>query len=111
MSRTYRKSGYTFYRENSYYIDQLESGINRFTCELLSKEEKERIELALYRYMWRDSTDNKWRSSLPRDFRNSVNRIRRKKDRHEIWKAINWKDYEELCSNWNCKDNDHWGYW
>lgn len=48
--------------------------------------------------------------SMSKSHRNDVNRIRRKKDRHEIYKAVNFYGYEELCSNWNCKDADQWGY-
>ena len=58
------------------------------------------------------SRTEKWHSrTLPRFFRNSVNRKRRRHDRHEIWKAVNLNDYPEQCSHWNCKDNNAWGYW
>lgn len=111
MSRTYRKSGYTAYYENSWYIDQIESGIDNYTARLLSEKELTDLNIQLRRNMWRGRTDNKWRSSLPHYFRNMVNKSRRARDRQELWKAINLKDHEEQCSKWNCKDNNAWGYW
>ena len=59
MSRTYRKSGYTFYYENSWALDQLESGICAWTCNLLSKKEREELNLELRRNTWRGRTDNR----------------------------------------------------
>jgi len=56
-------------------------------------------------------SDNGWSYSLPHYFRNEVNRIRRRKDKREIYKAITLFEYEEQCSRWNCKDNNAWGYW
>ena len=49
--------------------------------------------------------------NIPRWFRNFVNRDRRRKDKHEIHKSLYNPNYEEQCSNWNCKDSNHWGYW
>jgi len=114
MSRTYRKRKYSFNDSHSYLIRCIElerdcmgwSALRSYTSEELKKE-KERLE----RYRYKYKTDSYWRESLPRWFRNQVNRARRTKDRREVWKAVNWNDYEEQCDLWNCTSNDHWSYW
>lgn len=111
MSRTHRKSGYTRYYEFSWWTEQLDSNICSWTYDLLSEKQREELNLELRRNMWRGNTDNKWKSSLPRWFRNMVNRNRRAKDRQELWKSLNLEEHEEQCSKWNCKDSNSWGYW
>jgi len=97
MSRTYRKRAETFEQYYSYWFD---AGLWDDETELNERR---------YRYKTRS---DKWFSyNLPKGFRNSVNRKRRRVDRHEIYKAINFEDYPEQCSMYNCKDNNAWGYW
>lgn len=50
--------------------------------------------------------------SLPKGFRNDVNKSRRRKDNRVLYKEINMIPHkEEWYSEWNCKDNNAWGYW
>lgn len=96
MSRTTRKRKVSFEEYYRYY----------FSWFIIDEDERIRRRVEYY------TSSNKWFShSLPKEFRNSVNRTRRRKDKREIWKAVNINDYEEQCSRWNCKDNNAWGYW
>lgn len=97
MSRTYRKRTETFEQYYSHWFANDWFG-----------DEKDEMQMRAKYY----NTTDKWYShSLPKYFRKDVNRKRRKIDRHEIYKAINFDDYPEQCSRWNCKDNNAWGYW
>jgi len=97
MSRTIRKRKETFESYYQYYFD------NNFWGD-----ETDKVILRVRYY----TSSCKWYSHcLPKEFRNSVNRTRRRKDKREVFKAINLDGYEEQCSMWNCKDNNAWGYW
>ena len=108
MSRTYRKHKESF---ESYYFDWLNG--NRFNrLGYFHDDEWYEDYLAKERYRYKTDNGGKWYDrQLPRWYRNQVNRKRRAKDKRELFKAVNWIDYDEQCSDWNCKDNDHWGYW
>lgn len=97
MSRTIRKRAESFRQYYKYWF------VNNFWAD------EDDIIRTRYRYYTR--TDRWYSHSLPQDFRNDVNRVRRRKDKREIWKAVNVIGYEEQCSMWNCKDNNAWGYW
>ena len=100
MSRTYRKRKESFESANKYCLE--------YWAE--NKNNNKRIEQEKAKYF--SSKTNKWYThSLPKWFRNSVNRNRRRYDKREIYKSINFEDYPEQCSKWNCKDNNSWGYW
>ena len=76
----------------------------------------EAIEAYLKREKGRYTADNSgyWSYryiSLPHWFRNDVNKARRRHDKRELWKELNHYEYENLCSKWNCKDNEEWDYW
>ena len=93
MSRTYRKRfvSYEFYWRNVTWYEQ-------------TKADKAKY--------YSDNLDRHWfRTSLPKWYRNRVNRDRRRFDKREIYKAINIENHEEQCSKWNCRDSDLWGYW
>ena len=58
-----------------------------------------------------DNYDKRYfRHTLPKYYRNHINRKRRKYDRYELYKEVNW-DYDGVYSDWNCKDADPWWYW
>jgi len=59
--------------------------------------------------LYGDGNSGQW--SLPRHFRNTVNKTRRRFDKKELWKSIHLEEYEEQCSKWNCKDSNSWGWW
>lgn len=100
MSRTVRKRQQTF--ESYYHVFLEEDG-------WWANDMGVNVEQKRARYY---SKTEKWYSfGMPRWFRNRVNRDRRRHDKREIWKAVNKHEYEELCSSWNCKDNNSWGYW
>jgi hypothetical protein len=102
MSRTYRKHAESFEAYYATWIDEIAAGTaHDWQIEYIEKEK--------YRYNTRSG--RYYDFTLPKWFRNQVNRKRRARDRQELWKAVNIHDYEEQCSKWNCKDSDAWGYW
>ena len=113
MSRTYRKHAESFEESHKWLIEEIYSGLARWYVpgKYLTEEEIEQSkkELEVYRYKYKTQTRKYY--GLPKEFRNMVNRTRRNKDKSEIWKAINFKDHEEQCSKWTCKDNNHWGWY
>ncbi len=110
MSRTYRKRAESFEEYYKFWLAEQDaihlSGRTLFTSDIwvLAYLKKER-------YKYKGHTKKYYGWGLPKYFRNSVNRSRRSRDKHEIWKAVNLLDYPEQCSKWNCKDNNDWGYW
>lgn len=98
MSRTYRKRPEKFESYYSYCLGP----------DGWIKDDKEKAQL---RAKYRHKTCKYFAYNLPKFFRNSVNKSRRRHDKREIWRALNWHDYAEQCSSWNCKDNNAWGYW
>ena len=98
MSRTYRKRRVSF----EYYYRKCFASNGGWI-----KDEDIPIERARYY----TKTEKWYTFNLPRGFRNSVNKSRRRHDKAEIWKELNLYEYEEQCSRWNCKDNNKWGYW
>lgn len=113
MSRTYRKHAESFEANHSWLIQEIYSGRTRWFNRYLTDEEIEQSkkDLEVLRYKYKTQTRKYYDYGLPREFRNSVNRTRRARDRHEVWKATNWREYEEQCSKWNCKDSNSWDFW
>lgn len=102
MSRTYRKHAKSFNVYYELWLDKIESGLSEvWQIEYISKEK--------YRYTVRGG--RYYDFTLPHWYRNIVNRIRRRKDKRELWLSVNMVDHEEQCSTWNCKDSKAWGYW
>ena len=98
MSRTYRKSEESF---DSYWHDNLDWYLNYIS----STEARERAK-------WKYNPQRGYQHwTLPKEFRNSVNRSRRARDRQEIYREINIIEYEGLYDPWNCKTANQWGYW
>jgi len=59
-----------------------------------------------------DNCGQGWfRRTKPKHYRNLINRKRRRRDDHELWKEVNIDGYEGLYSSWNCKDSDPSWYW
>ena len=98
MSRTYRKTQESF---DSYWKDDYEWYIRAFG----TTEKRER---AKWKY---NPTRGYQYWTLPKWFRNDVNRSRRARDRQEIYKETTQIDYEGLYDPWNCKTSNAWGYW
>jgi hypothetical protein len=100
MSKTIRKRRETF---EHYYRNFLRPGGYW--------EDHTDVSIARQRARYYSHTEKWYTYSLPKEFRNSINRIRRAHDRREIFKELNINGYEEQCSKWNCKDSRAWGYW
>ena len=66
---------------------------------------------AKHDYYAKKHTNYKHSFRFPHYYRNLINRTRRHKDRHELYKEITNFKYEGLYSKWNCKDADPWWYW
>lgn len=96
MSRTYRKRRESF--ESHYAISLGEGWFKDY-------------EIPQHKARYYSKTEKWYSYSVPRWHRNSVNKLRRRYDKHEIWKALNQEDYPEQCSRWNCKDARHRNYW
>lgn len=72
---------------------------------------------------WNDVKDIKWRyyakkhtchrhsHRFPKDYRKLINKERRNLDKRELYKEVNFKEYDGKYSKWNCKDSDPWWYW
>ena len=102
MSRTYRKRRETF---EEYFKYRLQP--DYFWIQYPWTKEEEAQQRAAYY-----GVTCKWYTySLPKNFRNSVNRKRRAKDRQSLYDALNKEDDPQLFSAWNCKDNNAWDYW
>ena len=98
MSRTYRKSEETF---DSYWKGDF-SWYLRF-CN--TTEERERAK-------WVYNPQRNYQHwTLPKWFRNQVNRSRRARDRQELHRAVTLVDYDAQCDPWNCKTANSWGYY
>ena len=52
-----------------------------------------------------------FRKNKPKHYRNMINRSRRRRDKRELWKELNFEGYDGLYSSWNCKDADPTWYW
>ena len=102
MSRTHRKNR----------LDHYDKKWFKEAVEAVKNGNPTLWELSTYRYyLYKYKRDMKYRlHTLPKSFRKEVNKHRRAKDKQEVYKAITINGYEELCSNWNCKDNESWGY-
>lgn len=96
MSRTYRKRQESFEKHYEVYIR-----MNWVTGR--------EVQVLRYRYYTQTCKWHSWK--LPQWYRNRVNRNRRRHDKREVWRELNRPDYENLCSSWNCKDCNSWGYW
>lgn len=107
MSRTKRKHKRSFER---YYHDRVQWHYNSMFSYWVvrtpptRKEAKREYEQETRGKNWIDYT-------VPREHRNMINRQRRQKDRQEIWREVNYEEYEAQCSDWNCKDAKHWDFW
>ena len=100
MSRTYRNREKSFEEYYKFWLspEPDTEGLK----EYIRKE----------RYKYKTKSVKYYSFGLPKSFRKIVNKNRRTKDKHEIWKSINFNDYPEQCSSWGCKDSDTWGgYW
>ena len=94
MSRTYRKRVETY---ESYWKNMVAYGFHTY-----NKREKAKY--------YSDAYDRRYfRETLPREFRNSVNKQRRARDRQALYREVN--GFVGNFSKWNCKDNNAWGYW
>lgn len=91
MSRTTRKRPHSF-EHDMVWLD-----------DTYSKKE-----LGQLKAQWMNRKYYGW--SMSKDFRNYINRIRRKHDRNVLYKMINHEFYKEDFSKWNCKDNNAYGY-
>lgn len=97
MSRTYR-----YYR-----LDHYDKKWFKEAKEAVENGTARSWDLYIYNfYTYKYKGDKHNSTTLPRHFRKEVNRKRRMKDKNEVFKAVNIEGYEELCSNWNCKDNE-----
>lgn len=93
MSRTYRKRQEPFNEEfYSWWAEY-------------KKVPLKNIKSKYNRDCWWDQT------SLPKWFRNQVNRQRRAEDRQTLYRAVNHENDPQLFCEWNCKSANHWGYW
>ncbi len=52
-----------------------------------------------------------FRRKFPKYYRNMINRKRRGRDKHELWKEVNLDCYDGLYSSWNCKDSNPSWFW
>lgn len=102
MSRTYRNRRETF---ESYFRYRLKPDY------FWLKYQWTDLEVSQRRAAYYSETCKWYTYSLPKDFRNSVNRSRRAKDRQSLYKAVNKEDDPQLFSAWNCKDSNSWAYW
>ena len=94
MSRTVRNRKESYF---SYYQHSVDCGWHTFT----KKEE---------RAYYSDKT-NKWYSfSVPKEFRKTVNKQRRARDKHATHNEV-YEKRSIMYSEWNCNDNNNWGYW
>ena len=93
MSRTYRKR---IDKHTSYEFNRVTRTVN-----IIASTKKD---VAMH------YSDNGYSYSMPKAYRKWVNKERRTRDKVELYKAVNLEDYEEQCSRWNCKDNNHWIY-
>lgn len=111
MSRTIRKRSISFrkYFEWDYFL--LNRGNDPFGDVYLKSDSIEVTEKKLLKYKYKYYTDLFWKDSLPKHFRKRVNKARKVKSNHELWKEINYKDYVGNYSKYNCKDNDHWSWY
>ena len=110
MSRTFRKHSQTF---EEYYKSWL-VGVEHCTFGICIRSDEtwviEYLRKENYKYKTKTQPFYDWHG-IPKAFRKIVNRTRRRMSKHEVWKSINFNDYPEQCSKWNCKDNDHWSYY
>lgn len=105
MARTYRRYAY-------HEFDHFDKESFREAKEKVENKTANSWDLHVYKYyLYKCTADHNEHISLPRHFRKEVNKKRRARDKQEVYKSVHIVDYEELCSNWNCKDNDSWGYW
>lgn len=105
MARTNRR--YAFHE-----FDSFDKELFKEAKEAVENDTATSWELHTYRYyLYKCTADSSISITLPRHFRKEVNKRRRARDKQEVYKAVHIVDYEELCSDWNCKDNESWGYW
>lgn len=118
MSRTTRKRRHSFEQYYKRWLNELDhpewfdkdDPVTYRTCYSSYEAQKRYIDRQRYKYK---TSSHKWYSyTVPKAFRNRVNKDRRRKDKVELWKELNYNDgYSGNYSKWNCKDNDHWRYW
>ena len=85
MSRTTRKRAESFEARYNHILNNL--WLWNWTEE----------DIIRHRVSYYTSSDKWYSYNLPKYFRNSVNRTRRRKDKREIWKSVNFYDYPEQC--------------
>lgn len=109
MSRTYRKRRESFEaRLKSGWYDW-DMGLNGHLSSWRSGRNWT-VKRCKAEYLYGEN----YQHSLPRDFRNSVNRQRRARDKQELHREINARvigDYVGNYDPWNCKTSNSWGYW
>ena len=111
MSRTYRKR---FKKFENYYHNHIDYVTNEEWSYKYWVVRKGFANIDQYvaklKAQYYSKTDYWLSGNPPKEHRKNINRKRRRTDKQELWKAINLVDHEEQCSQWNCKDADHWGW-
>jgi len=109
MSRTFRKRSQSY--EEYYKFWLLDTPRYSFGYPIHKTEDWIKEYLREERYKYKTKSVKYYDFGLPKFYRKMVNKNRRRKDRHEVWKALNFNDYPEQCCKWNCKTSEAWGYW
>lgn len=106
MSRTYRKRllPYTEWIYKDFYRI-----IVKNTHTLDEKIEDKYISRQRYKYYTQSGYRNTY--SFPKEYRKHTNKLRKLHDSRELYKELNFIEYEGLYSKWNCKDSDPAWYW
>jgi len=107
MSRTYRKRSkkheYEFDITDLWTINWLENISKKYSCTIEQFKTRE-----IRKYY--SHTEKYYEFTLPKVYRNSINRQRRRKDKQALHNEVYEKRFPDYAS-WNCKDSESWGYW
>lgn len=103
MSRTYRKRQESF---EKYYGEGLSFNNSVPLIETWDKKERQRQKAIYY-----TETNNWYSGNLPKDYRKTVNKKRRARDKQAIFDFVNRGNEDACFDPWNCKTNNTWGYW
>lgn len=104
MSRTYRKRIFGF---ESYYRDVLDNDtFNKYYKRMYGKKWRDRLKA-----QYNGRTSKGFDYKLPKAFRKSVNRQRRRKDTQKTHLTKYVEPDTILFDPWNCKTSNSWGYW
>lgn len=69
------------------------------------------INEAKWKYYTKKHTNRRHSLRFPRYYRKQINKSRRNYDKRELFKEVNFIDYEGLYDKWNCKTADPWWFW